>query len=43
MGKILIKYLIIYSKIGFVYYIEIGFLFVLNFILLNIDNDFLLC
>lgn len=41
MGKILIKYSITYSKTGFTYHIEIGFLFVPNFVLLNIHNDFL--
>lgn len=41
MGKILIKYSITYSKTGFAHHIEIGFLFVPNFISLNTDNDFL--
>lgn len=34
MGKILITYSITYSKTGFAYHIEIGFLFVPNFVLL---------
>lgn len=41
MGKILIKYSITYSKTRFAYHIEIGFLFVPNFISLNTHNDFL--
>lgn len=41
MGKILIKYSITYSKTGFAHHIEIGFLFVPNFISLNTHNDFL--
>lgn len=41
MCKILIKYSITYSNTGFTYHIEIGFLFVPNFVLLNIHNDFL--